>query len=389
MTPNTPARFRLDSVRWTNSIFLMSTLLITLTAVPAYLWLVGLGWFQATLFLIFFMATGFSITLGYHRLFSHQTFQASWPVRVLTLVFGAAAFENSVLYWAADHRNHHKFVDHDDDPYDITKGFFHAHIGWMLFREQKETTLDGVKDLQKDSLAMWQHRHYIAIAIAVGFVFPALLGLLWGGWTAALGSFLIAGVARVVFVHHMTFLINSFSHTWGHRPYSTRFTARDNAILAWFTFGEGYHNFHHAFHNDYRNGAKPWQFDPTKWCIWLLHKLGLVSRLRQVSSEKILLAEIAEQQRQLAARLNARPARVSEHLHHLVQAAHERLQLASQHWAERKTEYRLAAGKKMDASRERMAELHKEFKDASARLRAAVREWRDAYRLAQAQLQLA
>src|SRR5256885_14841760 len=110
-------------------------------------------------------ATGFSVTLGYHRLFSHSTFRAKLPVRLFTLLFGAAAFENSVLMWAADHRRHHKFVDHDDDPYNISKGFFHAHIGWMLFRTKEATNLDGVKDLQQDRLVDLQHRYYLPIAI--------------------------------------------------------------------------------------------------------------------------------------------------------------------------------------------------------------------------------
>ena len=373
-------------MHWPNSLFLMSTLLLTLTAVPAYLWRHGLDGFQTALFLFFFTATGLSITLGYHRLFSHLTFKARWPVRLFTLLFGAAAFENSVLCWAADHRRHHKFVDHDDDPYDISKGFFHAHIGWILFKLQPETSLEWVKDLQQDRLVRWQHRHYLAIALLVGFGLPTVLGWLWGGWTSALGSFLMAGVARVVFVQHMTFFINSLCHTLGRQPYSGQCTARDSAIMAWFTFGEGYHNFHHAFQHDYRNGVKPWQFDPTKWSIWLLNKLGLVRQLRRVPDEKILLAEVAEQQRQLATKLSAKPALVAEPILRMVQAAQERLQQASRNWEQRKTEYRRAAEMKMEASRERLAELRREFREATAHLRAAIRDWQKAHRLAQAQL---
>ena len=145
-------RFSWKSVEWPNSVFLVGTLLLTLTAVPVYLWHFGLHGFQVALFLIFFVATGLSITLGYHRLFTHLTFRARWPVRLVTLLFGAAAFENSVLCWAADHRRHHKFVDHDDDPYNITEGFFHAHIGWMLFNPPQPTSLEGVKDLEQDRL---------------------------------------------------------------------------------------------------------------------------------------------------------------------------------------------------------------------------------------------
>ncbi len=104
-----------------------------------------------------------------------------------------------------------------------------------------------MRDLQKDRLACWQHRYYLALALGVGFVLPTLIGFLWGGWVSALGAFLIAGVARVVFVHHMTFCINSLCHWTGKRPYSTKCSARDSFLMALFTFGEGYHNYHHEF----------------------------------------------------------------------------------------------------------------------------------------------
>ena len=147
-----------------------------------------MDWFLGGLFLAYFIATGLSITLGYHRLFSHLSFKAKWPVKFATLVFGAAAFENSALRWCADHRRHHKHVDHDEDPYDITKGFFHAHMGWILFRVNKLSSMDWVKDLQKDKMVMWQHRNYVSIALLVSFVLPAALGYLWNGWVGALDT---------------------------------------------------------------------------------------------------------------------------------------------------------------------------------------------------------
>ena len=140
----TPFRmnFSLNKVRWLNSAFLIGTFVTTCTAVPYYIWQHGVDAFQAWLFFFFFMSTGLSITLGYHRLFSHLTFNAKWPVKLYTLLFGAAAFEGSALGWCADHRRHHKHVDHDEDPYDISKGFFHAHIGWLLFRTGPDTAAD-------------------------------------------------------------------------------------------------------------------------------------------------------------------------------------------------------------------------------------------------------
>ena len=291
-----------DRVNWTTSIFLAVTTILSVVAVPLYIWHFGLDWFQVALFLFFYIATGLSITLGYHRLFSHLSFKAKMPVKLATLVFGACAFENSALDWSSDHRKHHKFVDHEGDPYDISKGFFWAHIGW-LFVKLTPDVMDNVNDLKRDRLVMWQHRWCIPIAFIVGFGLPALLGYLWNGWVGALGAFLIAGVFRVFVVQHCTFFINSLCHTIGKQPYSTRHTARDSAIMALFTFGEGYHNYHHEFQHDYRNGVKRSNFDPTKWAIWTLHKLGLVSDLRRVPAERILLAEMNEARRRAALKL--------------------------------------------------------------------------------------
>jgi stearoyl-CoA desaturase (Delta-9 desaturase) len=279
-------QFPFERINWTTSSFLIGTLALTLTAVPWYLWRFGLDSFQVSLFFVMLLAIGFSITVGYHRFYSHITFQASWPVRVFTLIFGAAAFENSALMWASDHRRHHKHVDHDDDPYSISKGFFYAHIGWLIFKLNGDPSYDNVPDLMKDKLVRWQQRYVQVIAVVVGFVLPAVAGALWNGWRGALAAFLIAGVARIVVLQHCTFLINSACHIFGTQPYSTRCSARDSWRMALLTMGEGYHNYHHEFQHDYRNGVKPWNFDPTKWIIWTLSKLGLARNLRRVPVEK-------------------------------------------------------------------------------------------------------
>jgi len=246
--------------------------------------------------------------------------------------------------------------------------------------------LENVADLQADRLVVWQHRytHWIGAMMNLGLV-PAI-GWLWGGWQSALGAFLLGSVLRVVLVQHSTFCINSFCHWIGSRPYSSRCTARDSWLMALFTFGEGYHNYHHEFQHDYRNGVKPWQFDPTKWAIWILSKFGLTSKLRRVPAEKIQLAEIAEKQRQLDAKMAAKPATRCEKTKRLLEMTQERLHHAAQTWEQRKAEYVRATEKKLEASKEKLAEMRREFEEAAANLRKAIQEWQEAHQLAQARL---
>lgn len=338
---------------------------------PWYLWNFGLDLFQVSLFLSLFIATGLSITLGYHRLFAHLSFQAKWPVRLLTLIFGAAAFENTAIEWTSDHRRHHKHTDHDEDPYDISKGFWHAHIGWILFKLNAEPPIDNVMDLEKDPLVRWQHRNYLVIALLVGFVIPTALGFWYNGWEGALGAFLIGGVLRVTAVQHMTFFINSLCHTVGRQPYSTRCSARDSWIMALFTFGEGYHNYHHEFQHDYRNGVKWYQWDPTKWTIWTLEKLGLVWNLRRVPEDKILLAEVAETRKQLQSRLACVQRPVPERMRELLETSNQRLQHLSERWAQFKAEYAQLraeyanrADERLEAARQALAEIRRELRHA-------------------------
>lgn len=321
------SKFRIpfEKVDWITSSFLIGTFLIAVTIAPWYIIKFEQTWFQWLMFAFMVPATAMSITLGYHRLFSHLSFKAKWPVKLFTLIFGACAFENSCLDWSSDHRKHHKYVDHDEDPYDISKGFFWAHMGWLMFKLRPDKNNDNVPDLLKDKMVMWQHKYVQWIALLVGLVGPAILGGAYNYlftelpvWQGALGGFLIAGVLRVVVVQHSTFFINSLCHTIGKRPYSTKHTARDSILMAFATFGEGYHNYHHEFQHDYRNGVKPWQWDPTKWTIWTLSKIGLASNLRRVPDSKILLAEMGEArlraEEKLAA-LNAAHPTMTERAH--------------------------------------------------------------------------
>lgn len=291
------SRIPFKRVNWTNTVFLFFITALGFVAAPIYLWKHDLGWPMWVMFTFYIIATGLSITLGYHRLFSHLSFKAKWPVRLSTLIFGSCAFENSAMNWVSDHRRHHKHTDHDDDPYDISKGFFWAHMGWILFKLNPVPPLDNVNDLRRDPLVMWQHKWNHLIAVVAGLIFPTVAGYFLNGWVGALGGFLVVGALRVVCVQQCTFFINSLCHTLGNQPYSTRCSARDSALMAFLTFGEGYHNYHHEFQHDYRNGVKTWNFDPTKWMIWTLSKIGLVSDLRRVPTSKILLAEMKEARR--------------------------------------------------------------------------------------------
>ena len=152
-------RIPFDRVNWITSSFLIGTALIALIGLPVYLFKFGIDWFQFGMFFFYLVATMMSITVGYHRLFSHLSFKAKTPVRLFTLVFGACAFENSCIDWASDHRRHHKHVDHDEDPYDISKGFMWAHIGWLMFKLRPEPPMDNVNDLRKDKLVIWQDKY--------------------------------------------------------------------------------------------------------------------------------------------------------------------------------------------------------------------------------------
>jgi stearoyl-CoA desaturase (Delta-9 desaturase) len=274
----------LKRLEWINVAFLT---LSPLFAVVGSVYLISneaIRWPTVIFALGYMAATGLAVTAGYHRLFAHKSYEASGLVKLMMLLLGAAAFENSARLWSSDHRNHHKYVDTDLDPYNIKKGFWYAHIGWILF---KRTTLNphrNIADLDHDPLVRWQHRYYILIAIVMGFGVPALVG---GLWHDALGGLILAGFVRVVLNHHFTFLINSLCHYLGGQPYSDRSSARDSWIPALFTYGEGYHNYHHTFPSDYRNGIRLYHWDPTKWFIRVAAWLGQATDLRRMEPEKI------------------------------------------------------------------------------------------------------
>jgi len=279
--PLSQARGRLD---WANLLFLVFAHVAAGTGV----WWAVSHFNPWTMVLagVWMLLCSMSITAGYHRLFAHRSYEAALWLRLLALLFGAASAQNSALRWVSDHRVHHAKVDRDQDPYNIQRGFLWAHIGWVVHRGGT-VELNHVRDLQRDPLAMWQHRQYVPLAIGVGALLPLALAALWGD---ALGGLLIAGFLRLVCQYHATFATNSLAHSVGSKPYDRSTSARDFFLTALFTFGEGYHNFHHRFQNDYRNGVRSWHFDPTKWLVFALSLVGATRNLRRVAAEKIALA---------------------------------------------------------------------------------------------------
>jgi stearoyl-CoA desaturase (delta-9 desaturase) len=278
-----------------NTLFLVGTLVLALVLVPLKLAIQGLTLSEAGMLFLMYVLVGFSVTIGYHRLFSHRAFQAAWPLRLAVLLLGAAAFENSALWWASDHRQHHRFEDDPErDPYSVSKGFWHAHWIWVMEGEVRPMT--GVADLQRDPLVRWQHRWHFWIGAAVALI-PVYVGLATGDvWGQAVMGVLL----RIVLTHHCTFLINSAAHTFGSQPYSDSNSDRDNGFLAPFTFGEGYHNFHHKWQWDYRNAPHWYQWDPGKWLIIAFSWVGLARDLRQAPMTEIQRVRLAMEAKQLA-----------------------------------------------------------------------------------------
>ena len=291
----------------TNVLVFIITGAIAFIGVPVWVINHGIDWAEIGTAIFLFYFTGMSITAGYHRLWSHKTYDANIVVRVILAIGGAMALQNSILLWSSDHRIHHRHVDDNEkDPYSAKRGLWFAHIGWML-REYQEKRYDdyrNCKDLQKDKVVMWQHNYYLPIVLAANFGVTGFLGWLNGD---ILGMILVAGVLRLVLVHHVTFFINSLAHFWGNQPYTDSNTARDNGVLAFFTFGEGYHNYHHIFEYDYRNGIRWYQFDPTKWLIRGLSYMGLTYNLRRVPEERIEKARAAMQLQRASEQVSVLP----------------------------------------------------------------------------------
>ncbi len=250
---------------------------------------------------ILYFVTGLSITGGYHRLYSHTTYKTNPVVEAVILFFASMSVQSSALRWSFEHRLHHAYVDTDQDPYSINRGFWYAHILW-LFKKPAEIDRKVVADLAKNPLVAFQHKHYLACMLTSNIIMFLFVGWLLGDY---LGAFVLSWWTRLFMLHHSTWFINSLAHFWGTQSFSQEQTAVDNYIISLLTFGEGYHNYHHTFANDYRNGIRWYHFDPTKWLIWALNKMGLAHGLKKVNHYHI-------KERLVAARKNETLEKIAE-----------------------------------------------------------------------------
>jgi len=278
-------------LNWPVTLVFSLTFLAAVTVVPWYGMVHGYSLWAWIFFAVFVILNGIGIGSGYHRLWSHRTYEAHPILKWFLAILGGMAMQNSIVIWCARHRVHHRDVDDNEkDPYSIGRGFWFAHIGWML-RDYQSGIVDYslVPDLLRDPVAAWQHRWYWTLVWSTNLGLPLLLGWLTGD---IVGVFLLAGILRLVVSHHVTFFINSLAHMWGTQPYTDENSARDNHFLALITYGEGYHNFHHMFQSDYRNGIRWWHLDINKWFISICAWVGLARNRKRASQFKVLRARL-------------------------------------------------------------------------------------------------
>lgn len=281
---------------WDTFLFILIYHLLLLALLPFFIKVAS--WPAAIFFAVTFCIGGLSITAGYHRLFSHRSYAAHPVYEWIVLLSSTLGFQWSALIWSHDHRLHHKHVDSDNDPYSVKTGFWHAHVLW-LFTYKRDYNPGVVSDLLKNPRVMFQHQYYIPLAIGVNLAVFGV-GCLF---MHPLASFYAGCLLRMFAIHHCTWFINSLAHFWGSKTYARELTAVDNAILALLTFGEGYHNYHHVFAADYRNGIRWYHFDPTKWVVWTASKLGITRNLRTAEQVRIQKRLVEQDHEMLMERL--------------------------------------------------------------------------------------
>src|SRR4051812_15189441 len=269
---------------------------LALGLVAWQVWSELLGWSDLIVFAVMYILTGLGITVGFHRLFTHRSFKTGKAVRAILAALGSAAIEGPVISWVADHRKHHAFSDQPGDPHSphvdhghglkgALRGLFHAHVGWLFIHTQRGNKERYAPDLMRDPLIRWVDRTFV-LWVFVGLLVPFLLGWLIGGTLeAALTGLLWGGAVRMLVVHHVTYSINSLCHFFGRQAFDTGDESRNLAWLSFFTFGEAWHNNHHAFPTSFEHGMRRWQFDPSRYVIRGMEKRGLVWDVVRISPE--------------------------------------------------------------------------------------------------------
>jgi len=363
---------------WVNIAFLCFTPVLGVLGTAAYAIAYGVRWWEPTLFLTLFMLVSFSVTAGYHRCFAHKAYRSHPALQAFYLFFGAMAFQNSALKWSSDHRDHHRYVDRDWDPYSIRRGGLWAHLLWLFYSEPKERNYENAPDLEGNRLVRLQYRWNNWIGIVVGLGLPTAIGAFFG---RPLGGLLWGGFLRVVVIHHTTFMVNSVAHLWGSRPYSEENSARDNGLLAFVTNGEGYHNFHHKFPSDFRNGVRWYQWDPTKWLIASLGLLGLARDLRKTPPAVIAKSRFQINLEKAEARLRDAPESAAEAIRSALDRAHQSINRSVDLWQRVEARRRELVERGKVASRDIARSWKVTLRESRASISAARREWRLAARI--------
>ncbi len=268
--------------------------IVGLVAAIILLWGIGFSWVHLGLLLGMYLVTTIGITVGFHRLFTHKSFETVWLIRVLLAIAGSMAIEGPVFKWVAMHRRHHQFSDQHDDPHSphthggglwaSVRGFWRSHLGW--FFEPDPANLDRyIPDLNRDRI-LKAISNLFPLWIVVSLGLPALLGgLITMSWLGVLLGFIWGGLVRVLFVHHITWSINSICHIWGTQPFRSHDHSRNNLIFGILAFGEGWHNNHHAFPTSARHGLRWYQVDLAYLLIRGLELVGLAKRVRVPSPQ--------------------------------------------------------------------------------------------------------
>ncbi|KUJ14433.1 uncharacterized protein LY89DRAFT_686905 [Mollisia scopiformis] len=292
--PTTASNWQHGDIDWVNVTFVAIIPLVGFIVAFS----TPLLWKTAVWAFIYYFLTGLGITAGYHRLWSHTSYSAVLPVQIILAGLGGGAIQGSIRWWSRNHRAHHRYTDTMKDPYSVQKGLLYAHMGWLIFKQNpNEVGRVDISDLNHDPVVNWQHRHYVSVALTMAFLFPCLVaGIGWGDW---MGGLIYAGILRLFVVQQATFCVNSLAHWLGDQPFDDRNSPRDHVITALVTLGEGYHNFHHEFPSDYRNAIQWYQYDPTKWSIWLWKQVGLASDLKTFRRNEIEKGRLQQLQKKL------------------------------------------------------------------------------------------